>query len=212
MASSLYPRFKQSLLSGAINLTSVVVKAALVDITTYALPVAAVTQANPAVISTAVHGLSAGHLVSVAGVVGATAVNGLWRVGAASLGATTLSLVDPVTGAAVVGNAPYISGGRIIPLSLHQFRSSLTGVASLTAALTTKTVSTEGVFDCDDSVFALVTAGNACGAVVLYVDTGNAATDNLIAYLDNMSGLPVTPNGADIPLTFDTGSNKVIAL
>jgi hypothetical protein len=36
---------------------------------------------------------------------------------------------------------------------------------------------------------------------VLFVDTGNAATDALIAFIDTGTGLPVTPNGGDITVT-----------
>jgi hypothetical protein len=35
-------------------------------------------------------------------------------------------------------------------------------------------------------------------AIILYNDTGTAGTSLLIAYMDTETGLPVTPNGADI--------------
>lgn len=38
---------------------------------------------------------------------------------------------------------------------------------------------------------------------MLFVDTGNAATDALICYIDSASsGLPVTPNGGDIVISW----------
>ena len=94
----------------------------------------------------------------------------------------------------------------------HEFRSSLhtdTQIAT-SANLGTKSV-TNGVADAADVTFSSVT-GAACGAVVLFRDTGLAATDELIAYIDSATGLPVTPNGGDITIEWDTGANKIFAL
>ena len=49
-------------------------------------------------------------------------------------------------------------------------------------------------------------------ALVIYKDTGNTATSNLIAYIDTGTGLPFTTNGADVDIVFDSGSNKIFAL
>ena len=43
-------------------------------------------------------------------------------------------------------------------------------------------------------------------------DTGSAATSNVIACFQSATGLPVTPNGTDIPVTWDNGANKILAL
>jgi hypothetical protein len=48
--------------------------------------------------------------------------------------------------------------------------------------------------------FTAVT-GDVSEAVILYKDTGVAATSPLIAYIDTATGLPVTPNGGDITVT-----------
>ena len=46
--------------------------------------------------------------------------------------------------------------------------------------------------------------GATVEAIVLFVDTGNVATDALIAYIDSASsGLPVTPNGGDIVVAWN---------
>jgi hypothetical protein len=34
----------------------------------------------------------------------------------------------------------------------------------------------------------------------------------LIAYIDTATGLPVTPGGGDIDITWDNGSNKIFKL
>ena len=44
---------------------------------------------------------------------------------------------------------------------------------------------------------------------MIYVDTGTEATSPLIAYIDTATGLPITPNGGDIIVTWDNGTNKI---
>lgn len=77
-------------------------------------------------------------------------------------------------------------------------------------ALTGKTV-TDGVADADDVIFSSVT-GDQSEALVIYKHTGVEATSRLIAYIDSATGLPVTPNGGDITVQWDNGSNKIFKL
>ncbi len=63
--------------------------------------------------------------------------------------------------------------------------------------------STLGVADAADITFSTVT-GDVSEAIVLYKDTGDAATSPLIAYIDTATGLPITPNGGDITITWDS--------
>jgi hypothetical protein len=78
------------------------------------------------------------------------------------------------------------------------------------AALGSKTV-TLGVADAADISFTAVT-GDVSEAIVLYKDTGTESTSRLIAYIDNATGLPVTPNGGDINVAWDNGANKIFKL
>lgn len=71
--------------------------------------------------------------------------------------------------------------------------------------------STAGVADADDIVFTAVT-GDPSEALIIFLDTGTAATSRLIAYIDTVTGFPVTPNGGDIYVTWDNGSNKIFRL
>lgn len=71
--------------------------------------------------------------------------------------------------------------------------------------------STAGVADAADVTFTAVT-GDVSEALVIYKDTGTAATSQLIAYIDTATGLPVTPNGADVLVTWDNGANKIFKL
>ena len=74
----------------------------------------------------------------------------------------------------------------------------------------TKTA-TLGVFDAADITFSAV-SGDVSEALVIYKDTGVASTSPLIAYIDTATGLPVTPNGGDITVTWDSGANKIFKL
>jgi len=105
------------------------------------------------------------------------------------------------------------SGHYNVSPSTDQFLSAISAGdrVAISPQLTTPST-TSGVFDVGNTVFAAVPPGPACGALVLFIDTGNPATSLLIAYFDSYSGLPVTPNGSDINVSFSTGANKVFAL
>jgi hypothetical protein len=79
-------------------------------------------------------------------------------------------------------------------------------VGALSSALTTKTIGSvaAGVFDADNVTFSAVT-GNSVESVNLLKDTGVTSTSDLIAYFDTAAGLPVTPNGGDITVTWAAG-------
>lgn len=85
----------------------------------------------------------------------------------------------------------------------HQFLTSLTGVVGTAGTIgATKSV-TNGLFDGADVTFTTVT-GATVEALVIYVDTGAAGTSPLVAYIDvGVTGLPVTPNGGDITITWN---------
>jgi hypothetical protein len=71
--------------------------------------------------------------------------------------------------------------------------------------------STAGVADANDVTLTAVT-GDPSEAVVIYKHTGVEATSLLIAYIDTATGLPVTPNGGNIVISWDNGANKIFKL
>jgi hypothetical protein len=86
--------------------------------------------------------------------------------------------------------------------SSHQFLTSLSGRVGTDQTIGTKTF-VNGVFDGDNVTFSAVT-GNSVEALVIYVDTGTAGTSPLVAYIDTgVTGLPVTPNGGDITVSWN---------
>jgi hypothetical protein len=100
--------------------------------------------------------------------------------------------------------------------STHDFLDDVTGGGGGTIVATSSNLagktSTNGVADADDVTFTSVAAGAACAHLVIYKDTGSAATSNLIAVIDTATGLPVTPNGGNIGVSWDSGSNKIFKL
>ena len=96
-------------------------------------------------------------------------------------------------------------------LGTDQYLSSVPTRVADSANLSSKTVAA-GVADAADVTFTSVAAGAAVQYVVIWKDTGVAATSPLIALLDTATGLPVTPNGGDITIAWDNGANKIFKL
>ena len=83
-------------------------------------------------------------------------------------------------------------------------------VVGTPVSLSNKT-STNGVADADNLTFTAVTGTNVT-YLVLYQDTGVAATSHLIALWDTVAGLPYTPTGADVVVAWDNGASKIFKL
>ena len=144
MANALYPKFKTALLKAGLDLSTVVIRAVLVN-------------------TTAADGT--GNFYTYA---------------------ATHEFLDSVPSAARIG----------APQSL---------------ANKTFTAPAEGVFDADDVTFPAVTGSNA-EALVIYAEGTLDTNRRLIAFIDTATGLPVTPNGGDITVTWDSGANRIFAL
>lgn len=109
--------------------------------------------------------------------------------------------------------AVLVDTGTYTPnLSAHEYLSDISSGAriSTSGAFTGKSA-TGGAADANDVTFTSVT-GASIEAIVLYKDTGSDATSPLIAYIDTATGLPITPNGGDIIVTWDNGPNKIFKL
>ena len=104
------------------------------------------------------------------------------------------------------------SGSYSVSLTNHEFLSDISSSArvSTSGAFTGKTTA-GGAADANDVTFSSVT-GPSIEAIVLYQDTGVEATSPLIAYIDTATGLPITPNGGDIIVTWDNGTNRIFKL
>lgn len=99
-----------------------------------------------------------------------------------------------------------------VNLSTHDNLDDVAGAARVatSSALSGKSV-TAGVADANDLTFSSV-SGDSVEALIIYKDTGVESTSRLIAYIDTATGLPVTPNGGDITVTWDSGASKIFKL
>jgi hypothetical protein len=78
-------------------------------------------------------------------------------------------------------------------------------------ALSGKSV-TDGVFDAASPVTFTSVTGDQVTQLVIYKDTGVQSTSLLLVHIDSATGLPVTPNGGNITVSWDTGASKIFAL
>lgn len=111
-------------------------------------------------------------------------------------GDTNIDLNDGTVKVALVDTGVYTYSAA------HQFLTSLTGVVGTAQTINNTTVA-NGLFDGDNVTYTAV-SGNSVEALVIYIDTGSSATSRLVAYIDTgVTGLPVTPNGGDITVTWN---------
>ena len=119
------------------------------------------------------------------------------------------ALLDGVANADLTGTgttgvfAALIDTGTYTYSAAHDFYSDLSGVVGTDVEVTSITT-TAGVVDGADITFTAVT-GATVEAIVLYRKNAGANTTwYLIAYIDTgVSGLPVTPNGGNITVTWN---------
>lgn len=140
------------------------------------------------------------------------AANALYDLGREGFLAAEIDWDTAVIKVALADSAVYT-----VNLATHKFMSSVASVVATSAALTTKTIAA-GVADGDDFAFATVT-GAVSEALLFYQSSavgGGADVANtlqrLIGYYDTATGLPVTPNGGNINVVFDSGSNRIFKL
>jgi hypothetical protein len=104
------------------------------------------------------------------------------------------------------------TGAYTANFTTHEFLSDVSAGARIAGPVTlgSKTT-TGGAADAADITFSAV-SGTSIEAIILYKDTGAEGTSPLIAYIDTATGLPITPNGGDIIVTWDNGTNKIFKL
>lgn len=88
----------------------------------------------------------------------------------------------------------------------HDFNDDLTGEVGTDQRITAPTVGSvsQGTFDGNNLTYTAVT-GNSVEALVIYRHNAGANTTwRLVCYIDtSVTGLPVTPNGGDITVTWN---------
>lgn len=130
----------------------------------------------------------------------ANAIYPLWKQ--EIMKGTSNNLLNSAEGATGVFCA-LVDTGTYTYSAAHQFYSSLSGVVGTDQEILTKT-QTNGTFDGTDLTYTSV-SGSSVEALVLYRKNAGANTTwPLIAYIDTgVTGLPVTPNGGNITITWN---------
>lgn len=87
--------------------------------------------------------------------------------------------------------------------AVHQWLSDVPTTSRIAGPVTlTAKTTTGGAADAADCTFSAV-SGASIEAIIIYSDSGTESTSPLIAYIDTATGLPITPNGGDIIVTWD---------
>ena len=103
-----------------------------------------------------------------------------------------------------------VDAGAYTPnVSTHQFLADIPVSSRIAGPVTlTSKTTTGGAADAADVTFTSV-SGASIEMIIIYKDTGTEATSPLLAMIDTATGLPITPNGGDIIVTWDNGANKI---
>lgn len=103
-------------------------------------------------------------------------------------------------------DGPYlalIDTGAYTYNATHTFYSQLTGIVGTDQRLTAPTV-VNGTFDAADLLFTSVTGATVEGFVIYRHNSGANTTWPLVEYYDQVGGgLPLTPNGGNVTVTFN---------
>lgn len=116
----------------------------------------------------------------------------------------TAAANSALTGSGTTGlYAALIDTGTYTYSAAHDFYNDLTGVVGTDQEITSVTT-TGGLIDGGDVTFPSV-SGASVEAIVLYRKNAGANTTwRLVAYIDTgVGGLPVTPNGGNITITWN---------
>lgn len=104
----------------------------------------------------------------------------------------------------------------------HKFVSDVTGasgtLAATSGAFASKTV-TDGVADAADITFSAVAANGSNHSLLIFQSSAvgggadvAASAQRVIAWIDAGTNFPITTNGGDVTIQFDSGSNRIFKL
>ena len=108
--------------------------------------------------------------------------------------------------------AALVSTAYTLNLATDEFLSTVSANVLGTAQTLSGKSITGGAFDANDPTFPTVAAGATAKGVVIYKDTGTAATSPLLVFIDTITGFPLATNGSDITIQFDNGPFKIYSL
>lgn len=92
-----------------------------------------------------------------------------------------------------------------VDIVAHDFVADIPAADRVASVALATLSSSDGAADADDATLSTV-SGSVVFYIVIAQNTDTDASDDLIAYIDTATGLPVTPNGGDITVQWDSGS------
>ena len=92
-----------------------------------------------------------------------------------------------------------------------QFLSDINTATIDTSGNFASKTSTDGTADAAD-ITVVTVSGAQFESVNIYYDTAVAATSILLVFIDTATGLPLTPNGGDITVVWDSGADRIFTL
>lgn len=112
-------------------------------------------------------------------------------------GSANIDVNDGTVKAALIDTGVYTYS------TAHDFWDDASAGVIGTPGTIANTTVTNGLFDGDNVTFTAV-SGSTAEAIIIYIDTGTPSTSRLVSYHDtSVTGLPVTPNGGDITITWN---------
>ena len=89
----------------------------------------------------------------------------------------------------------------------------LAGAREFTSGNLASKTSTDGIADAADLAPAFTGAsGDQFESITIFRDSGVAATSELICNIDTATGLPLTPDGGNINITWSSSTNRIFKL
>ena len=139
--------------------------------------------------------------------------NSLYDAGREGIADDTISLPTGVLKAMLV-RGTFNTAHRYV----SDFTTAGGTIVATSVALSSKTY-TAGVIDAADISFTSVPAGAACPAIIIVQASAvgggadvAATAQRLIGWVDTGSGLPVTPDGNNVNVTWDNTANRILKL
>lgn len=187
MAARLFDHGRDGFNTKLLSWTADTQKAMLLDMsvsgTFLKLITGGVTNASPAVYTSATHGFSNTDVLVVGGVLGNLSTN---QTGLANSVATNTFQLQTLEGLTVAGSGAYVSGGYVIDLTQATFVAGILGARVGVDQILAGTTSSRGVANATSPItWPTVPAGNPAQAVIFYDAAGGSdATNRLIAFQD----------------------------
>lgn len=141
----------------------------------------------------------------------ANAVYPIYKTAILSASANVSLTVDDTT------DGPYVAlvdTGTYTYSAAHDFYNDLSGIVGTDQRISTPTVGSvsAGTFDGDNVTFSAVSGATVEALVIYRKNAGANTTWRLVAYIDtSVTGLPVTPNGGDITVSWSASGILTIS-